>query len=54
MPPFKVRRAKEINDQLGQTTLPFGFTALPVVTYINPSVQDDCSYNGCSYCVEAE
>ena len=27
---------------------------MPVYTYINPSLKDDCSYNGCSYVVEAE
>jgi hypothetical protein len=34
--------------------LPFDLTAIPVITFMNNSVLDDCSYNGCQYVVEAE
>lgn len=34
--------------------MPFDVTAIPVITFMNATVRDDCSYNGCSYVVEAE
>ena len=42
-PPFKVRDAKKTNQELGQTALPEGFVATPVVNYI--SVGDLNSFN---------
>jgi len=53
-PPLRVRNASKINEDLGEDALPNGMTSLPVPTFINDSLLDDCSYNGCPYVVSAE
>lgn len=48
-PPFKVRNAKQVNQQLGSLALPHDFTAVPIVTYIDGNLHDDTQYKGCNY-----
>jgi hypothetical protein len=48
-PPFKVRNAKQINDQLGSYALPHDLTSVPIVTFIDGNLQDDVQYMGCNY-----
>jgi hypothetical protein len=52
-PPFTVRDAPAINEKLGASALPHGFSAAPEVTFGNPSVRDDCSWDGCATAEES-
>lgn len=48
-PPFKVRNAKEVNAEMGPLALPHGYTAAPEVTFANPSLLDECGWDGCAW-----
>ena len=52
MPPFNVRNDIAINDELGYSALPSNFTALPLVTFTNSDIWDDCGFRGCKYAAE--
>lgn len=52
MPPFNVQNEQAINDQLAYQALPFNFTALPLTTFANHDIWDDCGFNGCKYADE--
>lgn len=47
MPPMKIRKATQINDQLGQAAIIDGYVQIPVFTHSQESVQDDVAYTGC-------
>jgi len=49
LPPFNVRNADLINQNLAYMTLPESFIAVPVVTFIDSEVYDDANYNGCKW-----
>merc|ERR1712156_1328651 len=48
-PPFKVRNAKAINDQLGDKALPEAFVQVHIAEYNNGDIHDDASTDGCAY-----
>jgi len=52
MPPFNVRNEQAINDEMGYAALPSNFTALPLVTFSNRDIWDDCGFSGCKYAAE--
>jgi hypothetical protein len=52
MPPFGVKNETQINDELGYSALPSNFTALPLTTFKNPDIWDDCGFSGCKWAVE--
>jgi hypothetical protein len=48
-PPFTVRNAKTVNAEMGPLALPHGYTAAPEVTFTNPSINDECGWEGCAW-----
>jgi len=52
MPPFSVRNEEAINDEMAYAALPSNFTALPLVTFKNRDIWDDCGFNGCKFAAE--
>ena len=53
-PPFKVRDAAKINQELGSDALPNGFVQVPISVFNNNDIHDDASYDGCPYINEVE
>ena len=53
-PPFKVRNAKQINDELGSSALPGDIQAVPIFVFNNDDIHDDASYDGCPYIGDTE
>ena len=48
-PPFKVRDASHISEQLGSDALPNGYVQVPIGVYNNDDINDDVSYDGCPW-----
>ena len=48
-PPFKIRSANQINEQLNADALPGRPVAVPISVYNNNNIQDDVSTDGCPY-----
>lgn len=48
-PPFTVRNAATVNQQLGQSALPHAFVGIPAHTYVNQPIEDDLDMGGCPY-----
>ena len=46
-PPFRVRDASEINQKLGRDALPYGFTAVPVMSFDQGNRVGDFRTFGC-------
>jgi len=49
LPGLKIKDAKQKNLWLEETPLPHGFVNMPIYTYLDYSIDDDVSYNGCTY-----
>lgn len=49
---MRLRDATKINNELGTSPLPNGFVSVPITTFSDANVEDDCSYNGCHYGVQ--
>lgn len=49
LPKMSVRDATTINAALGASPLPNGFVSVPIITFVDQNVVDDCSYSGCAY-----
>ena len=48
-PPFKVRDAGKINEEMGADALPQSLVAIPVPNFENADIHDDVGYDGCPY-----
>jgi hypothetical protein len=47
-----VRNENSENSSLKFDALPEDFAAVNFYTFMNPTVNDDCSYNGCNFVME--
>lgn len=52
MPQMQIRNADSLNSDLGLNSLPNGFVSLPIYTFVNPTTEDDISYDGCPFAIE--
>jgi len=52
MPPMQIRNSAIINGNLGLSALPYDFLSIPVRTFINPDINDQLSWAGCSYATD--
>ena len=44
-----MRNFDSVNTELQMNALPEGFTGIAGFVYLNPTTQDDVSYDGCPY-----
>ena len=51
-PPMNVRDENTVNTQLGNKGLPYAYVSVPNFNFMNPTTQDDVSYDGCRYVSE--
>ena len=49
MPPIRVRKADEINQELGYDGVINGYTLIPAYSFLQPSFEDDVRFDGCPY-----
>jgi len=54
LPPFKVRAAKELQDELGNKAIIDGYTQVPLYTYTDTTTDDDVNYSGCQWVNECD
>ena len=52
MPLMQIRNAAAINTNLGLSALPYDFVSIPITTFINPDINDQLSWAGCSYATD--
>jgi len=52
MPLMQIRNAAAINTNLGLSALPCYFVSIPITTFINPDINDQLSWAGCSYATD--
>jgi hypothetical protein len=48
-PPMKIRNSQTINMELQDSALPNDFVGFAIPTFLDLSLEDDVSYDGCSY-----
>jgi len=51
-PGINIQYEKNINYSLRNDALPHDYVNVPVFTFVNETIEDDISYDGCYYCSE--